>query len=95
MSTLRPDGSRGQERCQSVRLIIRGSPGAPGIGPGELKKPPKPPLDEKKTRCVSFWIRESDYFKLLKMARDNTTMASIARRALKHYLERFRKRGRP
>lgn len=100
MSTLRQRRSRGREQGQSAGLIAKDSPavGQPaphGPGTDALEKPAKPPLHEKKTRCVSFWIRESDYFKLLEMATDNTTMASIGRQALNHYLKRLQKKGRP
>jgi hypothetical protein len=100
MSTLRQGRSRGQERGQPVGLVAKDSPGvrppAPhGPGTGTLEKPAKPLSYEKKTRCVSFWIKESDYFKLLEMATDNRTMASIGRQALNHYLKQLRKKGRP
>jgi hypothetical protein len=100
MSTLRQGRSREQERGQPVDLFAKSSPAvrqpAPqGMSTGALKRLPKPPLHEKKTRCVSFWIRESDYLKLLEMATDNTTMANIGRQALNHYLKRLQKKGRP
>jgi hypothetical protein len=57
-------------------------------------KEPKLPLREKKTRCISIWMRESDYLRLVEIAADNTSVANIGRQAVTHYLKSLRKKGR-
>jgi hypothetical protein len=59
-----------------------------------LNKEPKLSLREKKTRCISIWIPESDYLRLLEMAADNSSIANIGRQAVTHYLKSLRKKGR-
>jgi len=48
-------------------------------------------MREKKTRCISFWVAESEYFQVLELATDEAGIATIGRKALRRFLESARK----
>ena len=48
-------------------------------------------MREKKTRCISFWVGESEYSQVLELAGDETAIATIGRKALRRFLESARK----
>jgi hypothetical protein len=52
---------------------------------------PKTPVREKKTRCISFWISENEYWQVLELASDETGIATIGRKALRRFLENAKK----